>query len=137
MKKHLAGPAGEFHLDVSLVDDTAIHRMNREYRGKDKPTDVLSFPQWEGEVWAFPGDEEDEPEPVELGDMVISADTALRQAGELKHSLEDELAFLTIHGVLHLLGYDHVTGPQRRTMWKWQEQIWETWQALTPKAPES
>lgn len=104
--------------------------MNFEYREKDKPTDVLSFPQWEGEVWAFPGGEEeaDEPEPVELGDMVISVDTAHRQSVDLKHSLHDEVAFLTIHGVLHLLGYDHVTGPQRRTMWRWQEKIWESWQ---------
>jgi probable rRNA maturation factor len=134
LKKHLnliPAEGRSLHVDVSLVDDPAIHDLNRDFRHKDKPTDVLSFPQWEGEVFAFPfpGELEDEAEDLEvtLGDMVISIETAARQAGELRHSIQQEMAFLTIHGVLHLLGYDHQTDSQRKTMWRWQEDIFEKW----------
>jgi probable rRNA maturation factor len=85
-------------LSVLLVSDREIHRLNRDWRGKDRPTDVLSFSQQEG----------DGPAPVGLlGDVVISVDTARRQAGERGVSLADESERLLIHGVLHLLGYDH------------------------------
>ena len=86
-------------LSLVLSDDAFIQRLNRQHRGKDAPTDVLSFPMREGEG----ADEED---PV-LGDLVISVDTAARQAAELGHSLEAELRVLLVHGFLHLLGYDH------------------------------
>lgn len=106
----------EFSLDVSWTNDAQIREFNRNYRGKDKPTDVLSFPFWEGET-LFEG------APVPLGDLVISLETAARQALELKHSLEREIAFLTIHGTLHLLGFDHDTPSKRRAMFAWQDEL--------------
>jgi len=90
-------------LTVSLVDDAAIHPLNRDYRGKDRPTDVLAFAMREGP--RAPGDD------AELGDVVISIDTAQRQAAERGKSLADEVQTLLIHGVLHLLGYDHEESP--------------------------
>jgi probable rRNA maturation factor len=92
----------EVELSLVLCDDARIQALNRDYRGKDAPTDVLSFSMREGE-------EAEADDPV-LGDLVISLDTAARQASELGHTLEDELRVLTIHGLLHLLGYDHERG---------------------------
>ncbi len=89
----------EAELSVVLCDDAFIHPLNRDYRQKDKPTDVLSFSQREGE-------EADEDDPV-LGDVVISVETARRQAEERGHPLEHELRVLLVHGICHLLGYDH------------------------------
>ncbi len=86
-------------LSVVLCDDAFILPLNRDYRQKDKPTDVLSFSQREGE-------EADEDDPV-LGDVVISVETAARQAEERGHALEHELRVLLVHGICHLLGYDH------------------------------
>jgi len=86
-------------LTVSLVDDTEIHHLNRDYRGKDRPTDVLAFAMREGR--RAPGDD------TVLGDVVISLDTAARQAREHRVSTAAEVRTLLIHGVLHLLGYDH------------------------------
>lgn len=105
-----------FALDVSWTDDGQIQTINRDYRGKFKPTDVLSFPFWEGES-LFEGEE------LPLGDLIISLETAVRQAGELKHSLQHELAFLAIHGTLHLLGFDHDTPSRRRAMFAWQDEL--------------
>jgi probable rRNA maturation factor len=77
------------------VTDPQIHTLNRQYRGKDKPTDVLSFPL------------ADELQPLLLGDVVISVETAACQAQRRGHGLREELQTLLIHGILHLLGYDH------------------------------
>jgi len=86
-------------LSIALVSDPQIKRLNKLYRNKDKPTDVLSFPIGEKvEDWLI------------LGDIVISVDTAKRQAKELGHSLEEELKRLLVHGLVHLLGYDHELG---------------------------
>jgi probable rRNA maturation factor len=86
-------------LSIALVSDAHIKRLNKLYRNKDKPTDVLSFPIGEKvEDWLI------------LGDIVISVDTAKRQAQELGHSLEEELKRLLVHGLVHLLGYDHELG---------------------------
>ena len=86
-------------LSVVLVSDAQIRRLNKLYRNKDKPTDVLSFPIGEKvEGWLI------------LGDIVISVDTAKRQAQELGYSLEEELKRLLVHGLVHLLGYDHELG---------------------------
>jgi probable rRNA maturation factor len=93
----------ESELTVSLVDDAEVRRLNRDYRGKDRPTDVLAFAMREGVRVA--GDE-----PV-LGDVVISVDTASRQARRRGLSVADEVRTLLIHGVLHLLGYDHERSP--------------------------
>lgn len=86
-------------LTVSLVADAQIHALNRDYRGKDRPTDVLAFAMREGR--RVPGDD------AVLGDVVISVDTAARQARERGVSTAHEVRTLLIHGVLHLLGYDH------------------------------
>ena len=85
-------------LSVVLTDDIEIHELNRCYRGKDKPTDVLSFSQLEGNEGVCSDS---------LGDIVISIDTAKRQAIKFKCSFEEELLRLLVHGVLHLFGYDH------------------------------
>ena len=89
----------EAELSIVLCDDAFIHPLNRDWRGKDRPTDVLSFAQREGE-------EADEDDPV-LGDVVISLETAARQAAERGHGTAHELRVLLIHGICHLLGYDH------------------------------
>jgi rRNA maturation RNase YbeY len=85
-------------LSVALVDDATMQQLNREWRGKDRPTDVLAFAQREGEA---PHD------PSLLGDVVISIPTAERQAERRGWPLERELTELLVHGILHLLGYDH------------------------------
>ena len=86
---------------VELTCDAVIHEYNRSYRGVDRPTDVLSFPTDEGEALLSPPD-------GHIGDIVISVDTALRQANELSHSIQREIFFLAVHGTLHILGYDHM-----------------------------
>ncbi|HET6455065.1 MAG TPA: rRNA maturation RNase YbeY [Armatimonadota bacterium] len=87
-------------ISIVLVDDERMQELNREYRKADRPTDVLAFSQLEGEPAKAPEDR------VALGDVVVSIDTAERQAAEQGHALENELDLLIIHGVLHLLGYD-------------------------------
>lgn len=96
-------PAPAYELSLRLTDDDEIQALNARYRFQDKPTDVLAFAALEVEAFApLP------PEmPVYLGDIVISVDTATRQASERGHSLEVELAWLASHGLLHLLGWDH------------------------------
>lgn len=94
----------DMELEVVLTNDAEIQQLNRQYRGKDRATDVLSFAWGESEV-SFPGEEN------QLGQIIISLETARRQAVEYGHSFEREAAFLCIHGLLHLLGYDHEIGP--------------------------
>jgi len=93
-------------ISLSFVDDVAIRAINREHRGKDKPTDVLSFPL--------------EPEPFAheqlLGDIVISVDTARRQASDYDAPLQNEIYRLMIHGLLHVLGHDHEEPDERARM---------------------
>lgn len=95
-------------VSVSFVDNEEIHRLNLEYRGKDKPTDVLSFPMWEGDEEGI-GDIDPNGEAVLLGDIILSVEKAMAQAQEYGHSIERELAFLSVHSTLHLIGYDHET----------------------------
>jgi len=103
-------------ISVSFVENEEIHALNLEYRGKDKPTDVLSFPMWEadepGADGAAAGDIDPANEAVMLGDIVISAEKAIEQAAEYGHSPEREFAFLSVHSTLHLLGYDHETSAE-------------------------
>lgn len=100
--------------EVSLVfcDDAYIQDLNKNYRGKDQSTDVLSFALNEGEEPEIV----DGPSQVLLGDIIISLETAARQAEEYNHSLEREIAYLTVHGMLHLLGYDHMTEEDKAEM---------------------
>jgi probable rRNA maturation factor len=93
---------GESSVAVAFVRDRAMRDLNRRYRGKDRATDVLSFPADDGAPPSPPSGEY-------LGDIVISTDTALRQATEAGHPVEREVDELLIHGVLHLCGYDHET----------------------------
>jgi probable rRNA maturation factor len=98
---------GQAELSILLTDDAGIRVLNREHRQKDKPTDVLSFPLDE-----VPG-----PEDIRLlGDVVISIDTAERQAQSRKRDLLHEVRFLLAHGILHLLGYDHGTRAEKKRM---------------------
>ena len=106
-----AGEAGA-EMTLSLVDDDEIHALNRDYRDKDKPTDVLSFSMREGEGGTL--------HPELLGDVVISVETAERQAEETARPLADELLHLAVHGLAHLCGYDHVTLDEERVMFAWE-----------------
>jgi len=107
--------------EVSLVlaSDEYIHALNREYRGIDRSTDVLSFALNEGEEPVVING----PEEVLLGDIIISLETATRQASEYGHSLERELAYLTVHGILHLLGYDHIVEEEKMEMRREEEHV--------------
>ncbi len=88
-------------LSCSIVDDEEIHKINREYRKIDRPTDVISF--------AYDDDKSDGEEPIDdMGEILISLDTAVKQAKFYNHPTEREIAFLFIHGFLHLSGYDHM-----------------------------
>jgi probable rRNA maturation factor len=86
-------------LSISIVGDRSIRRINRDYLQKDKPTNVISFSLQEGEFGVI--------NPVALGDVVISADTAAREAEEGEIPFEERLFFLLMHGIMHLTGYDH------------------------------
>lgn len=112
---------------VTLVDDDEIHKLNMEYRGIDRPTDVLSFAMNEGEEFDIQYDEEDlaELEDDALGDVIISIPRAISQAEEYGHSFERELGFLSVHGFLHLMGYDHETEEDEKVMFAKQEQVLE------------
>lgn len=109
-------------LSVALVDDAAIHELNRTYRQKDKPTDVLSFPLHERPAgWKPKGAKGAEigagfPFDGPIGDVILSIDTARRQAEGAGRPLLDELTMLLAHGLLHLLGYDHRTDAEDREM---------------------
>ncbi len=103
--------------EVSLVfvDNNEIQQLNKNFRGMDKPTDVLSFPQFQ----------ENLSSPVILGDIVISIEKAQAQAVEYGHSFERELGFLCAHSMLHLLGYDHMEEADEKEMFALQEEILE------------
>lgn len=123
----------DFELNLTLTDDEGIRNMNREFRDRDIPTDVLSFPMIEyEEAGNFSPLEREEnriscfhPETGELllGDIVISLERAKQQALEYGHSLERELSFLTAHSMLHLFGYDHMEDEERERMEQKQEAI--------------
>jgi probable rRNA maturation factor len=113
-----SGKVATVAIDITFVTDSEIQELNIQYRSKPKPTDVLSFALTEGKAFpAIPG------EPIALGDIVVSIETALRQSQERGHGLIEEVAFLAVHGVLHLQGYDHMTQTDRRRMWKWQNEV--------------
>lgn len=103
VQENFADPA---EVSVTFVDDDEIHRLNKEYRNIDRSTDVLSFPLGENGVY----DTNLDTGAKMLGDIVISIPHALDQADRYGHSLQREIGFLTVHSMLHLLGYDHVNG---------------------------
>jgi probable rRNA maturation factor len=150
-------------IDATFVCDAEMRELNARFRAKDRPTDVLSFSQAESGASAeievetedeFEASEQPESEASDsedelpfawpgafgeageaaLGDLVIAIETAHRQAGERAHSGAVEVLFLSIHGTLHLLGYDHQTSSQRVAMWREQEALFEK---LRPKVEKS
>lgn len=108
-------------VSITLVTDKTIRELNQQYRGIDSATDVLAFAMQEGEF--------KEITPDLLGDVIISAETAQRQAEEAGHSLQQELGILLIHGLLHLAGYDHMADEEAACM---QEKEKELWQHIRP-----
>jgi len=109
------GRTGE-ELTLSLVDDVAIRGLNRDYRGKDRPTDVLSFSLVEGAHGSRRG--------RLLGDVVISVETAARQARERRRGLEETVTRLLIHGMLHVVGHDHERAEEARAMSAEERRLW-------------
>lgn len=113
-------------VDVLLTDDDGIHEINRELRQVDRPTDVLSFPEFELTPGQLPGPEAADPGTglIPLGDMVLSMERVAAQAREYGHSKRRELSYLVTHSVLHLLGYDHLDeGPMKAQMRAREEAI--------------
>ena len=114
---HAADVVGEIYgaenseLSITLTDDEHIHALNKKYRDIDRPTDVLSFAFRESNEPAILN-----PQIDILGDVIISLERAKVQAAEFGHSLRREIIFLEVHGLLHLLGYDHIDDEERREM---------------------
>ncbi len=102
--------------NVIIVDNEEIHRINKEYRNIDRPTDVISFALEDDDTFI-------KIDKRVLGDIYISIDKAIEQSKEYGHSLLRELCFLTIHGILHLLGYDHMNKEEEKIMFDLQERI--------------
>lgn len=108
-------------VDITIVDDEEIHQINRDYRGVDRPTDVISF-ALDDEL-----EDSDEPELVDgfeehlLGDIILSLETAQRQAEEYGHGIEREVAYLGVHSLLHLLGFDHMDEEEKAEMRQHEE----------------
>lgn len=110
-------------VSVVLADDAVIRELNRQYRAKDAPTDVLSFAMRESVPEEEVIDGEPGPEQILLGDIVISVERAREQAEEYGHSFEREMGYLAVHGILHLLGYDHENEDDKKIMRRKEEEI--------------
>ena len=107
----------EAEVDLLFVDNETIREMNREYRDKDMATDVLSFPMYEAD------EEIDDEEEILFGDIVISLERAQEQCQEYGHSLEREVMYLLVHGLLHLAGYDHMEEEDKKQMRAQEEKL--------------
>ena len=123
-------------INILITDDVGIHGINKASRNIDRPTDVLSFPMFELEPGNAPTDWTDYMDPgtraVPLGDMVISLERARAQAKEFGHSAKREVGYLTIHSILHLLGYDHLDeGPMKKQMRAREEAIASTIEGMS------
>ena len=105
-------------VSVTFVDNNQIKKLNSQYRNKDSATDVLSFPLGDGEDW----DVNYDTSSLILGDIVISVERAIEQAELYNHSLRREIGFLTVHSMLHLLGYDHETGGLEEALMREREE---------------
>jgi len=113
---------------VLLVDTEYMAELNHRWMGGDGPTDVLAFPMDEGSIDHGPG-EPPGGEPTLLGDIVLAPGVAAKQAAGAGHSAAEELHLLTVHGVLHLLGYDHAEPEEEREMFGLQARLLSGWQA--------
>ncbi len=120
------GVADDCIINVMLTDDAGIHAINLAQRGVDAPTDVLSFPMnelTEGEFDPGVCERDYDADKLLLGDMVLSLERCARQAEEYGHSYARELSYLTVHSVLHLLGYDHLDEGERKRRMRAREEV--------------
>jgi probable rRNA maturation factor len=117
--------AGE--LTISIENDVELQNLNQQFRQIDQPTDVLSFES---------GDPDPETGAIYLGDIVISFDRALAQAQSAGHPVTNELQLLAVHGVLHLVGYDHSNDEEKKEMWDLQQKILDQIGCIINKIPE-
>jgi probable rRNA maturation factor len=119
-------------LCIKIVDEATIAELNQQWMGKEGPTDVLAFPMDE----LRPGLVDEEPEEGVLGDLAVCPAVAERQAAEARaqgrtgHTTEDELSLLTVHGILHLLGYDHAEPEEHKEMFGLQARLLAEWQGV-------
>lgn len=120
-------------LTIRLTDDAEMRALNRQYRATDAPTDVLSFG---GEGYRDGRPRGDGDAPGYLGDIAISMERCTAQAARYGHPVEDELALLVIHGVLHLLGYEHHTPARRQRMWRAQDRAFALLGRPNPLKPD-
>jgi probable rRNA maturation factor len=120
-------------LSILLVDVEYMTELNHRWMGGEGPTDVLAFPMDEGSVDHGPG-EPAGAEPALLGDIVLCPEVAAKQAATAGHSSADELHLLTVHGALHLLGYDHAEPDEEREMFALQARLLESWRASRLRA---
>ncbi len=111
-------------VSLSFVTDEKIHELNRDYRGIDRPTDVLSF---ECDNVPFEGEVFDNALEYELGDIIIAPDVALRQTEEFNTTFEEEITLLVVHGLLHLCGYDHIEDEEAEIMESLEDEIIKAW----------
>ncbi len=109
---------------ISFVSNERIHELNKEYRGMDKPTDVLSF---ECDNVPFDDEDVDDVEEYELGDVIIATDIALAQTEEFGTTFEEEVSLLTVHGLLHLCGYDHIEDEEAEIMEALEQSLLTAW----------
>lgn len=115
-------------LCIKAVDEATIAELNEQWMEKEGPTDVLAFPMDE----LRPGLVDEEPEEGVLGDLVLCPDVAARQAAAAGHSTEAEIELLTVHGILHLLGYDHAEPEEHKEMFGLQDDLLGAWRASVP-----
>ena len=111
-------------VSLSFVTDEKIHELNRDYRGIDRPTDVLSF---ECDNVPFEGEVFDDALEYELGDIIIAPDVALRQTEEFNTTFAEEITLLVVHGLLHLCGYDHIEDKEAEIMESLEDEIIKAW----------
>jgi probable rRNA maturation factor len=120
-------------LCIKLVDEATIAELNEHWMDQSGPTDVLAFPMDE----LRPGLVNDEPEEGILGDLVLCVEIANRQAAEAGHGTRDEIDMLTVHGILHLLGYDHGEPEEHQEMFGLQAELLREWQAASRTVPDA
>ena len=121
----LEGIKHDLDIYITLTNNEEIHKINKEHRNVDRPTDVLSFPMYErDEIPQLREEKKNDMEEI-LGDIIISIPKIKEQAEEYGHSYERELAYLTTHGMLHLLGYDHMIDEEKVVMREHEEKVLE------------
>lgn len=119
------GLSEDIEVSITLVNDVEIQEINRDYRQIDQPTDVISFAFQDEDTDDLIAYESTDKPPTMLGDLIVSVETAERQAADYNHAYERELSFLIVHGFLHLLGYDHSHKKDEQIMFTKQNEILE------------